>query len=232
MMRIALAAIVVLAACSKDPPATTPIPAEDTTAAATADAAPEVAEATPDAAEAPAGPTSCDQIVARLAELGDEMDDCDDGRHTADDAACYLAAKDLAATWPCFLAVAARNVQTDAKELQARIVDAATSHATAHGAFPTGKTGLVPKKSCCKAKGRICHHAAATWRKGLWPTLLPEGVEATVFQVSYASKGGDQFELRLVADLDCDADLLVWAVTGTWLGRDLRLAYADPEFDD
>src|SRR5689334_14724546 len=167
--RIALVATIALAACSgKDRPATTTTPAKGTPAAAAVDAAPAIADTpppAPDAEPAPEGPTECDQIVARVAELGHEMTDCEDGRFTADDVACYAGAKTFAATWSCFAAVAGRNVTDDAKTLNGQIVDAAISYARDHKEFPIGKTGSVPKRACCKAKDHLCHDAASTWTK-------------------------------------------------------------------
>jgi hypothetical protein len=230
-MRTALVAALALAACSKDPPATTP-PAPDeprATPDVPHDAGP-IAEAPPDATPPP---DPCEQILPHLSELGGSFDDCDNVL-TADDVACYLGATDLASTWPCYRAALARDVESYAKELMERMTDAATDYATEHHAFPIGKTGVVPKKSCCKTKDKLCHNEAATWRKGVWPTLLLDGLDATVFQVSYASsKQGDTFELEIITDVDCDGDLLVWALEATRLpGGDLRLSYADPEFDD
>jgi len=237
MLRTAVVATLTLAACGSKDPAATPTtpPATTTTSSAVVDAAPAVADTPPppDAVPEPEGPTPCDQIVAHVAGLGHEIDDCSDDRATAADVACYLGAQTFAATWPCYAAIAARNVMADSKDLQGSIVTAAMSYASEHKEFPTGKTGLVPKTACCKTKDHLCHHAAKTWTKGVWRSLLPDGgPEATVFQVSYASKDGTTFEVHVIADIDCDGHLLDWRTNGTWLGGDIRLENADPEFDD
>jgi hypothetical protein len=82
------------------------------------------------------------------------------------------------------------------------------------GAFPVGKVGPTPAKSCCEGPNMHCLADEKEWAAGPWHTLRFHPDEPKLFQYSYTSDGKTA-EIDAIGDLDCDGTAITYRLKAT-----------------
>jgi hypothetical protein len=82
----------------------------------------------------------------------------------------------------------------------------------ANGAFPKGKVGPTPAKSCCVGPNHKCDEPAA-WQNPVWTKVGFDMADAHLFRYSYESDG-KTFTAKAIGDLDCDGNEIAWVLHG------------------
>jgi Tfp pilus assembly major pilin PilA len=113
---------------------------------------------------------------------------------------------------PAYMDYMKKSKRPEAK-LQLERLDKAlkATHAT-NGAFPKGKVGPTPAKSCCVGPNHTCDEPVA-WQNPIWKKVGFEMADAHLFRYSYESDG-KTFTAKAIGDLDCDGNEIAWVLHG------------------
>jgi hypothetical protein len=82
-----------------------------------------------------------------------------------------------------------------------------------NSAFPKGKVGPSPAKSCCQSAGYKCNDPAA-WKNPIWQELDFQIDEPHLFRYSYESDG-KTVTAKAIGDLDCDGVEIEYVLTAS-----------------
>ena len=130
---------------------------------------------------------------------------------------CVLAAKSDAEIRDCYMKGFA-SYRTKSMEIEGKVAlkgigRIASEELVDKGAFPTGKVGPTPATPCCQQPDQQCAPNAADWSDPIWQALFVEQDRPFRFQYSYESDG-KTFTATAVADLACDGNVTTHTVTG------------------
>jgi hypothetical protein len=113
---------------------------------------------------------------------------------------------------PAFMDYMKKSKRTEASlQLNKLAKNLKVAHVT-DGAFPKGKVGPTPAKSCCEQGGK-CAPDPAAWSDPVWQALDFTIDEPHLFRYSYESDGKTAV-VTAHGDLDCDGQEIQWVTTG------------------
>ncbi len=84
-------------------------------------------------------------------------------------------------------------------------------------AFPAGRTGWTPAKTCCKQPGSKCAVNAKTWKAAPWSKLHFSISDPHLYQYRYRARGkgkNSSVVLEARGDLDCDGKFSSYKLVG------------------
>jgi type IV pilus assembly protein PilA len=122
---------------------------------------------------------------------------------------------------PKFLDYMKKSKRSEA-ELNLNAIDkAAAAEFAENTSYPTGDTGLTPAQDCCAQAlpGRKCAVDQTQWvhaagSENAWDYLGFEMTQPFYFQYQYVSADPASFTATATGNLDCDADSVVYTLTG------------------
>ena len=171
-----------------------------------------------------------DDVVAKLSTLpmDDIVADHGEDRAKAFAGAATPLATDLKAgaagltapfglvggTFVAIMAPRKRVKRTEAQISFEQLGGALTRIYVQTGAFPAGKVGPTPAKSCCEGSNMHCLADEKEWAAGPWQALRFHPSEPKLFQYSYASDGKTA-EIDAIGDLDCDGTAITYRLKAT-----------------
>lgn len=219
-MRIVLATALALAACKKDPPATTPTLEPGPVVTHRADAAPPVDEP----------PPPCEAALGHLADfaadapttkqIDESVAQCEAEAWSESVLSCLTASTDMTQVEVCLRPVLAPHAAYSYLEM---IQASASVYAAGGTGFPAATAAPVPAASCCASANGLCETKRTDW-KGAWAKLGFYAEGPSPFQLSYESSKKGEMVARAIGDLDCDGTEVVWELRGKMSGD-------QPEFE-